>query len=276
MRILAVCLSVALATGCVGKRKYDDALAENQELRDKLRSTQSLLAESEGRLSDTQRTVQRLAQEVADTGKALEVANRKLAAKMAEAGALAEDIESMQAALTELELRKAKADAALASFKDLVGRFQAMIDAGTLKVKVIDGRMVVELATDVLFPPGSASLSREGKAAIQEVAQVLAGIEGRQYQIAGHTDDRPIATEQFPSNWHLGAARAISVARILVDSGLDASRVSASSYAETKPVAPNRTKEGRAENRRIEIVIVPDLSDMPGYSELQKMATSAP
>ena len=165
------------------------------------------------------------------------------------------------------------------SFRDLVSRFQAMIDAGTLKVKVIDGRMVVELATDILFPPGSASLSNDGKAAIAEVAAVLASIPDREYQVAGHTDSAPIRTERFPSNWHLGSARAIAVTDLLIGSGLDATRVSAASYAEHRPVDTNRTKEGKAANRRIEITIQPDLSVMPGYDELKQLSggeTSSP
>jgi chemotaxis protein MotB len=102
---------------------------------------------------------------------------------------------------------------------------------------------------------------------------VLASIPGRDFQVAGHTDNDPIATEKFPSNWDLGAARSITVTRLLVDSGLPADRVSASSYADTVPVVANDTAEGKAANRRIEIVVVPDLSLMPGYDELQRLAS---
>ena len=71
-----------------------------------------------------------------------------------------------------------------------------MIDAGTLQVKVVDGRMVVALATDILFAAGSATLSADGQSAVEQVASVLAGIPDRNYQVAGHTDDRPIANEK--------------------------------------------------------------------------------
>jgi chemotaxis protein MotB len=168
-------------------------------------------------------------------------------------------------------MRRARTEQALAGYRDLVGRFQAMIDAGTLKVKVLHGRLMVELATDILFPPGKATLSKEGKAAITEVAQVLNDIPGRDYQVGGHTDNVPIATERFPSNWHLGAARAIAVSKLLVSAGLAPVRVSAASYSDSRPVDTNRTSEGKANNRRIEIAIVPDLSMMPGYAELEQL-----
>lgn len=251
---------------CVPKGRYTEAMDESSRLAGEVERLQGIVADQDDSL-------RRLQSQVEASQAALEETNRKLAAKIAEAGALAEDIEAMKQALAEAELRKARADAALEAYRDLVARFQALIDAGTLRVKIVDGRMVVELATDILFPPGSSSLSRDGKQALTEVAEVLASIEGREYQVAGHTDDVPIMTERFPSNWHLGAARAIAVVRVLQRGGLGPERVSAASFAEHQPVDTNRTTEGKANNRRIEIVIVPDLSDLPGYDELEALAT---
>jgi len=261
-------IAVLLLASCIPKRRYDDALAEQEHLRTQVEQC----TDDKAKLDDT---VSRLQSELKASEGALEETNRKLAEKIAEAGALQEDIESMRAALQDAEVRKARADATLAEYKDLVARFQSLIDAGTLQVKVIDGRMVVQLATDILFPQGSATLSSDGRAAVQEVAQVLAAIPGRAYQVAGHTDSVPISTDRFPSNWHLGAERAIAVVQLLVDSGLQPERVSAASYAEFQPVDTNRTKEGRAHNRRIEITIVPDLSALPGYEELQGLTDGA-
>jgi chemotaxis protein MotB len=177
----------------------------------------------------------------------------------------------MEKALRELEERKAQADARIAEFRSLLSRFKSLIDAGKLKVKIAYGRMVVELATDILFAPGSADLSPAGKTAIGEVAQVLAGIPEREFQVEGHTDNVPIKTSQYPSNWELASARALTVVKAMVESGLPPDRVSAASYADWKPIAPNDTPEGRASNRRIEIVVVPDLSSLPGFDELGKV-----
>jgi chemotaxis protein MotB len=256
---------VVLATGCVGKKKHDLLVSD---LNGRIDAESSARGQCEADAAD-------LRSRLDTTNTALEDANRQLASKMAEAGQLQQDVATMQAALNELNRQKALADQNMAQYRDLVARFQAMIDAGTLKVKVIGGRMVVELATDILFPAGSASLSKEGQTAISEVAKVLASIPGREFQIAGHTDDRPIGTAQFPSNWHLGSARAIAVVDLLVKSGLASDRVSAASFAEFQPADTNRTPEGRAANRRIEIIVVPDLTGMPGYQDLAKMGQAA-
>lgn len=251
--------------GCgVPAAKYEAALsdagAKSEEIRRLTATVADLDATRIGLLSD-----------VGDCRRAVDEKRREIAAMAAEAGTLAASIEQMELALKELEERRARSEASLASFRDLVARFRSMIDAGTLKVKVIDGRMVVQLANDILFAPGSAALSKDGKEAITAVAGVLSSIPDRQYQVAGHTDNQPIATAQFPSNWHLGAARAIEVSRVLVEAGLAPERVSASSYADHQPADTNRTNEGRANNRRIEIIVVPDLSAMPGFDELKAL-----
>ncbi len=269
--MVAAC-ALALSTGCVGKQKYDEALAAQANCSAELKACNDARDALNAELSARQARISGLEQELAATKGSLDELTAQLANKVAEAGELQASIADMQAALRELEMRRQQSEAAMASYRDLVRRFQAMIDAGTLKVKVIDGRMVVELATDILFPPGSASLSKDGRKAIEEVAKVLASIPDREYQVAGHTDNDAIATEQFPSNWYLGAARAIEVVNVLIKSGLDPTRVSASSYAEHRPVDTNRTKEGKAANRRIEIVIMPDLSLMPGFDELKALA----
>ena len=251
-------LSLLVLSGCVGKQKYDAVVAENQELYKRIDGINNAMGALDSDLRSTKN-------QLASTSASLESTRQQLGS------ASAENAQLMQA-VAELEARKARTDAMLSSYQDLVSKFQAMIDAGTLTVKVVDGRMVVELATDILFPPGGASLSREGKAAVADVAKILASIQDREYQIAGHTDDKPIATQQFPSNWHLGSARAIAVSRLLVAEGLPPERVSAASYAEFRPADTNKTKEGRANNRRIDIIIVPDLSELPGFDELSRMA----
>ena len=141
-------------------------------------------------------------------------------------------------------------------------------------MKIVDGRMVVALATDVLFGSGSATLSAEGKSAVAEVAAVLASIPDRKYQVEGHTDDVPIKTAQYPSNWELASARALTVVKAMIDAGVPADRISGASFAESKPAVANATPEGRSANRRIEIVVVPDLSSLPGFDELNRAAAS--
>lgn len=176
-------------------------------------------------------------------------------------------------------------------YNDLLKRFKALIDAGKLSVKIVDGRMVVALRSDVLFASGSSTLSQEGATSIREVAVLLAQIPEGSFQVEGHTDNVPIkitedtSGEAKPkgaklapvgvafSNWELASARAITVVKTMVDAGLPATRVSAASYGDSKPIASNDIPEGKAQNRRIEIVVVPDLSKLAGF---EPPASSAP
>jgi chemotaxis protein MotB len=128
--------------------------------------------------------------------------------------------------------------------------------------------MVVELAENILFDSGKSDLKKEGQEALTEVAAVLSSIPNRDFQIAGHTDDIPIKSAKFPSNWELSTARAVEVTRYLSTKGVDPSRLSAAGYAETQPVASNADTEGRKQNRRIEIVLMPNLDELPDLSSL--------
>ena len=200
----------------------------------------------------------------------LRATQAELAQVVKDRSALKGSVEEMKQALDELARRKAEADRRIGEYRALLDRFKALIDAGQLKVKIVDRRMVVQLQSDVLFASGSASLSKDGKVSVVEVARVLADIPGKKFQVEGHTDNVPIKTEQFPANWELASARALTVLRAMTDGGLAADRVSAASFGDTKPAARNDTPEGKAQNRRIEIVVVPDLASLPGFEELQK------
>ena len=261
---MLVFFALSAAVGCVPKGKYDELYAAKMAVDDE---AAALREELEG----LYKQISRKNTQIDALHDSLDASNAKLSDATQETRSLTADLERMERALAELEKRREKAEEGLEAYRDLVKKFRRLIDAGTLKVKVVEGRLVVELATDILFPPGGATLSRAGAESIREVATVLASIPDRDFQVAGHTDDRPIATTQFPSNWHLGAARAISVTRLLVKSGLAPERVSAASHAEFIPAGTNRTKLGRAANRRIEIIIIPDLSLLPGYDELQRL-----
>jgi len=194
--------------------------------------------------------------------------NDRLASLVKDKAQLDASVEDMQSALKELQKAKAAADARINEFRALVGRFQSLIDAGKLRVKIVDGRMIVELATDILFSSGSARLSKEGKAAIAEVAQILTGIKDRRFQVEGHTDDVPM---KGSTNWDLAADRAIAVVLTMTEAGMPTDRVSAASFGEYRPTRPNDSAEGKQANRRIEIVIMPDLSSLPGFDELERM-----
>ncbi len=144
-------------------------------------------------------------------------------------------------------------------YEEVIGRFRSLIDGGQLTVAIVRGRMVIQLPQDILFQSGSATLAREGRATLSEVGRVLAELSDRTFQVEGHTDNVPIATERFPSNWELSTARALSVVTLLVEQGVAPASLSGAGYGEFQPVASNEDREGRRLNRRIEIVMLPNL-----------------
>jgi chemotaxis protein MotB len=218
----------------------------------------------------------------------LEARNEQLAARLRALGQEVEGLETERTSLTssldetrraldELRERERQQQARLATFRQMLERFRAMIDAGRLRVRIVRNRMVVELPDNVLFDSGDAQLKTQGQATLAEVAAVLRTIEGRQFQVAGHTDSVPIRSRRFPSNWHLSTARAVEVARFMMEQGqIPADRISAAGYAETQPVETNDTDEGRSRNRRIEIQLVPNLDELPDLSSLMTEGQHAP
>ena len=195
------------------------------------------------------------------TGRDTEKKNREASEKSA-----SEATASLNASRSELEeLRKAKEDAdkRAAIFKSITEKFRSLIDSGKLQVVMRHGRMVVKLPASVLFPSGSAELSKDGQAAVGEVAHILRQFPDRQFEVAGHTDNVPVATTSpFKTNLELSSARAVTVAQGLEKGGMNAAHLSAAGYAEFQPVASNAKETGRQENRRIEIVLVPNLSEL--------------
>ncbi|MDJ0762680.1 MAG: OmpA family protein [Myxococcota bacterium] len=157
------------------------------------------------------------------------------------------------------------------TFRKMLERFRSMVESGKLKIKIVNNKMLVEMASAILFPSGSAKLSDEGEEALTEVAGILATITDRNFQVAGHTDNVPIKNKRFKSNWSLSAARAVAVVRHLIENGVAMENLSAAGYAETQPAASNDDAEGKAQNRRIEIVLQPNLDELPDLSSLESM-----
>lgn len=162
----------------------------------------------------------------------------------------------------------AMANAQLEVYNELKDDLSAPINRGIVDLSLDEwGRIVVGVSSDVLFESGSSVLSESGRQEIAKLGRILARSSDRVFRIEGHTDRNPIATEQFPNNWYLGSARAIVVLEQLVASGLSPRQLSAGSHADNRPV-------GRvdANNRRIEIVVEPDLTEMPGYQRIRNEA----
>ncbi len=278
---LAIFAAGLTCAGCVTQGTYDLLQREKEGTEEQLSNRNKELADSEKKLLAATNKGRDLEAAIADEKEKVAASDGRIARLLAEQAAASKDknklqasIEEMTVAISDLEKRRAAAEARVNEFKSLLAKFKSLIDAGKLKVRIVDGRMVVVLATDILFASGSANLSKDGKSALAEVAQVLASIEKRSFQVEGHTDNVPIFTAQYPSNWELAAARAINVLKAMIESGLPVGRVSAASFGDSRPSVANDSVENKALNRRIEIIIVPDLSGLPGFDELQKVEKS--
>lgn len=168
-----------------------------------------------------------------------------------------------------VDLRKARkaAEERTRTYRQLLARLKAMIDSGKLKVAIRDGRMIVQLADKILFDAGKIKLKAAGRTALTELAAALRDIGQRDFLVAGHTDNVPIKTRRFRSNWELSSARAVEVVKFLQGQGVDPQHLGAAGFSEFDPVGDNSTDDGRRSNRRIEIILMPKLEELPQIEE---------
>lgn len=249
--------SIGLLIALVGFGGYGGCGYSEEEMQAK----RAEISELQAKLSEAEQRAASLEARLNEMG----ANNAALAEQLNLAGA---EKGTLERALEELRARERQAQARLQVFTEMLNKFKAMIDSGKLRVRVVRGRMVVELAENILFDSGRADLKKEGQEALTQVGGVLSSIENRDFQIAGHTDNIPIKSAKFPSNWELSTARAVVVTKFLAEKGVDPARLSAAGYADTQPVASNADPDGRQQNRRIEIVLMPNLDELPDLSSL--------
>ncbi len=265
MRKLILLFAVA---GCVSTSTHEKAIADlnkqKQEELDKQKADDGArLAEAQKKLADTEAARKDLEGKLAEAQKRDEELNKLLQGTAADKDKLDKLLASSNTQLEELSKQKAAAEARAATYKSLTDKLSSMISAGKLSVKIRKGRMLISLPNDVLFDSGSATLKKAGQDAIAQVAQALAQFPDRQFLVAGHTDDQPIHTKRFASNWELSTERAVTVTRFLIEKGMKPENLGAVGYGEFDPVAANDSPEHRAQNRRIEIQLQPNLSELP-------------
>lgn len=268
--VLLTILLVPLATGCVKRSTYRAAVADAQatELRlggdleesfareDSLETDITRLeadsARMEGEIADLERQRGELQDRLGLAAEEVHRLEVLLSDQGTEYQELQDRLEALRAVEEEVRQRNA-------IYEDVLGRFRSLIDAGQLAVSIQRGRMVIQLPQDVLFASGSATLGADGAQTLREVGGVLAELTDRSFQVEGHTDNVPIAGAPFATNWELSSARAMSVVHVLVDAGVPAENLSGAGYGEYHPVASNDDRDGRRRNRRIEIVMLPNL-----------------
>jgi chemotaxis protein MotB len=267
--ILVVSASL-LATACVSQGKYDDAVRSAAAARAELAQSKRALQQ---RLDETQQGRASMQKELDDATAVDEQLSRQLQrlgqdsqSLLADNGTLKAALESSRRRLEELRRAQAAAESRAAIYRELALKFKGMVDAGDLAIVLRQGRMVLRLSNDVLFDSGRSELKPEGKRALAEVAAALATIP-RHFQVAGHTDNEPIRLSPYKSNWDLSTARALEVTSFLIAKGVDPHELSAAGYGEFDPADANDSREGKAQNRRTEISLQPNIDEMVAVPE---------
>ena len=264
---LMILITGLIATSCVPTRKLRSSEVRVEELQ-----SDSAIASSS--LKDCNATVKNLTAEnvkIKDHNTSLENQNAVMRNKNA----------AMQNDLTVLtaESKMTIEDQAnrLQDFQDIILNQNSIMmklknsiadalmnyKADELYVYIKDGSVYVSLEEKLLFKSGSDVVDPKGKEALKTLAQVLNSTKDIEVLIEGHTDNVPIKTAKFGDNWDLSAARANSIVRILtVDNGFDSKRITAAGKGQFHPVKSNDTPEGRASNRRTEVILSPDLQEI--------------
>jgi len=234
-------LEKSLAEMTSEKNRLDESLvkmaAERKELAQDLKSSQS---ESLQRISE-------LRQKIAD----LETNNESL---RKEISGLKQEIVRIQKAKEEEVLTTSK------TYEQLLDKMKNEISQGQVTISELKGKLTVNMVDAILFDSGKAEVKADGLVVLRKVVDILKTVKDKSIRIEGHTDNVPIRGQlaaRYPTNWELSAARAINVTRYLQEQGIEPQVLAAVAYGEFKPVAANDSEEGKARNRRIEIILVP-------------------
>ncbi len=178
--------------------------------------------------------------------------------------ALKKEKDTLQTKVNELSPKAEKAEQlekATQTYQDLAKKLEKEIKEGQIEITEMKNRLTVTMVDKIIFPSGSAEISKKGKEVLDKVITILKDVKDKRIQVEGHTDNVPIVSslkKRFPTNWELSTARATEVLRYLQEAGgIDAKLLSATGYSEYQPVASNDTEKGRRKNRRIEIVLLP-------------------
>lgn len=273
VRILPIFLFALCLAACgYSEDEWQAQLARYAELNSQYEKERQEHAQTQAELDAAAERVATLQNQLEKMGVDLDELNKQLQQEGTEKQQLAASLEQLKEALEEYKQRAAQLERIKSRFELLRDKLKKLVTLG-LKVEIRRNRMVIRLPGDVLFASGSDKLRDEGLKVLDAVADVIRNdkqLAARYFQVAGHTDNKPLAGGRFRDNWGLSAMRARQVLVYLVSpidakgggGGLDANRLHAAGYGDTDPVATNETDEGRQQNRRVEMVLMPDVEEM--------------
>ncbi|HWO08479.1 MAG TPA: OmpA family protein [Polyangiaceae bacterium] len=244
------------------QEEWDQKLRENEAL------TQQLAAQKQAS--------EKCAADYATASTELDALRRQFQERGVNLDNVTQDLEQQRQANDEYRKRAEQLEQVRQRFELLRQKLKKLTELG-LRVQVRDNRMLIQLPGSVLFDSGRDGLKASGLEILGQVAAVLRAdpdLSQREFQVAGHTDNKPLGGGSYKDNWGLSAMRARSVLAYLTTpldkkgGGLDPSHWSAAGYGDTDPVASNDTDDGREQNRRVELVVQPNVEEMLNLNSL--------
>ena len=285
IRISTLIFVSAILSACVSETIHQQKLDENAYLQSVIKSLEAdyeRLKADKIQLADRNDSLNQRVLEAIERNKLLqedlmraradlERVEKVLADRSAEAGtAMAEmrqEIDRLvegnnllqQQLEVELQAREARLAEVQSTYDELVGKLEQEIERGEVRISELKGKLTVNVVDKILFDSGKAALKPAGIKVLQQIGDILNSAVDKNIQVEGHTDNVPISgglAARYPSNWELSTARATTVLHFLQDKvGVSGERLSAVGYGEYQPISSNATAKGRAENRRIQIVL---------------------
>lgn len=244
------------------QKKHDDLAAENAalkadlaETKDKLTTDLAYAVDQRDKAAADKEDLDRILRSRSDS---LSQTIFELRGKVANLEAENTKLKAENASL--VKAREEQVRKVSSTYEDLLEKMKSEISQGQVTISELKGRLTVNMVDSILFDSGKAEVKKGGLVILGKVISILKDVNDKSIRIEGHTDDVQISralAQRYPTNWELSAARAINVTRYLQGQGIDPGQLSAVANGEWKPVAGNDTEEGRAKNRRIEIILVP-------------------
>ena len=261
------------------QKKHDDLSAENAALKvrnerlisdlsgmtlqkDKLTTDLAYVTGQRDKAAADKEEVDRILQSKSDTlSQTIFDLRKKISDLDAENGKLRERNAALQQEVETLKKAKEEQVQKVSStYENLLEKMKSEISKGQVTISELKGKLTVNMVDSILFDSGKAEVKAGGLEILGKVISILKDVKDKSIRIEGHTDNVQIGgalAKRYPTNWELSAARAINVARHLQDQGIDPGQLAVVAYGEWKPAGTNDTEEGKAKNRRIEIILVP-------------------
>lgn len=263
--LLATLLLALSIAGCGhSEEEWQAKLKEVEELKSQLQAERQAHRKTEDDYNNAKAEIDELKERLKQAGVDVQQLNASLA--------------EQRKALEEFKRRAEQLEAIRKRFELLRSKLDSLVKLG-LSVSVRNNRMVISMPGDVLFDSGKVDLKKDGEVILRQVAEVIrsdAQLNSRTFQVAGHTDNRPLGGGPYKDNWGLSLMRARQVLIFLVEplekdgGGLNPLRWSAAGYGDTDPVAPNTTAEDMRKNRRVELVVLPNVEEMLDLQSLTR------